>query len=102
MTDTNTAEAALIHLAPGQVVHSLTLRTSSALLHCTNVKSDSSASPYIVALWPRLSSGESLLWRVLAWLNGDGGLPSDEDLAAGLDLANLVAARAAVRAGGGA
>ena len=46
--------------------------------------------------WPTLSSGEELLWSVLAWLNGQGECPERWELEAGLDAANTAAALAAI------
>ena len=58
---------------------------------CTTIDSDDAGRVVIVRNWPRLSSGEELLWRVLGWLQGADDLPSDDDLRAGLDGPSQVA-----------
>jgi len=80
---------------PGAVTTSLHLRSTSALFRCTNVDHDGS-SIVVTRRWQRLSSGEEMLWQVLAWLNGDPSLPADPDLKAGLDEENYAAAAAAI------
>ncbi|MCW2496367.1 hypothetical protein [Jatrophihabitans sp.] len=84
-----------IRITPGQASDTLALRSSSALAGCTDVDGDD-AGLFITRLYPRLSSGEELLWRVLAWINGASGLPSYDDLYAGLDHINYRAAVAAI------
>lgn len=93
MTDT-------IRILPGQLSDSLALRSSSALADCTSIDSDN-AGVFIAAKWPSLSTGEALLWLVLAWLNGGTDLPTAADLRAGLDAGNYKAAAAAISAGMG-
>lgn len=90
-----------IRITPGQLTDSLALRSTSALAGCTNIDSDD-AGVFIAARYPSLSSGESLLWRVLDWLNGGRDLPTSDDLRAGLDAGNYKAAAAAIGAGMGA
>lgn len=64
----------------------------SALRHCVTRDGDT-----VTPNWPRLSSGETLLWQVLEAVNGQGGAPSDADLEAGLDELNLHYAQCALR-----
>jgi len=85
----------LIRISPGQAGESLTLRANSALALCTTVDADDWGL-FIARKWPALSTGEELLWRVLAWLNGASDLPSRDDLAAGLDSSNATAALVAI------
>lgn len=91
-----------IAISPGQLAVSLELRTLSALDFCTDVDGDGAGNLFIVRRWPTLSSGEQLLWRVLAWLNGQGECPSEADLNAGLDAVNAGVALAAIDADRGA
>jgi hypothetical protein len=84
-----------IRITPGQLSDSLALRNNSALGFCTDLDGDD-AGMFITRRWPNLSSGEELLWRVLAWLNGASNLPTRDDLAAGLDTGNLTAALSAI------
>lgn len=86
------------HIRITNMYDSLALRANSALAMCTTVESDA-AGKLIVPNWPSLSSGESLLWRVMGWLNGSDDLPTASDLRAGLDGPNLKAASVAI--GGG-
>lgn len=90
----------VIRIAPGQLSDCLTLRASSALEGCTEVDGDD-AGVFIARRWPSLSSGEELLWQVLAWLNGASERPTEMDLRAGLDDTNYAAAMAAVSVGSG-
>lgn len=83
-------------LLPGQVTVSLELRLNSALAYCTAVDGDDSGRVSIGRNWPSLSTGEELLWEVLAWLNGHGTYPDLERLRAHLDDTNLRAAMTAV------
>lgn len=64
------------------------LRNRTALLGCTSVDGDA-----FVKAWPRLSSGEELLWAVLGWLNGVCDLPTSDTLRAGLDGGNFAVVR---------
>lgn len=89
-----------IRISPGQASDSLALRHASALGFCTDMDADD-AGLFIARRWPSLSSGEELLWRVLAWLNGAANLPEMDELVAGLDGTNLVAALAAIDSGSG-
>lgn len=68
------------------------LRNNTALLYCTRIE----GGERIVKEWPRLSSGEEVLWSVLGWLNGVCDLPDAETLAACLDTANLAVVTAVV------
>jgi hypothetical protein len=77
-----------IYLAPGQVADSLDLRERTALADCTHLDVDDDGL-HVARNWPRLSSGEELLWQVLAWLNGQADRPDEADLRAGLDVGNL-------------
>lgn len=86
---------ATIRILPGQASDTLALRNHSALGFCTDLDGDD-AGLFITRRYPSLSSGEELLWRVMAWLNGADDLPSRDDLAAGLDTANYTAALAAI------
>lgn len=94
MSDTATAERILI--TPGQLSATLALRASSALAYCTDLDSDIDAGGYLalVRRWPNLSTGETLLWQVAAWLNGQGDAPDDDTLRAELDGLNYAAAKA--------
>lgn len=89
-----------VTIAPGQVGVTLDLLNESALSSCAGF-GDVNGAPAIVANWPSLSSGETLLWQVLAWLNGAHDCPSRADLEAGLDPRNLRAALHAVAVGSG-
>ena len=81
---------------------SLALRSSSALAGCTDLDADGEGL-FFVPRWPTLSSGERVLWRVLAWLNGSSDLPHPDELRAELDSHNYAVAAAAIReAAGGA
>ena len=84
-----------IRALPGQLTDSLALWSGSALSGCVTVEGDD-AGPYFQLKWPGISTGERLLWRVLAFLNGDHDCPSDADLRAGLDDLNYQAAVAAL------
>ena len=84
-----------IRVSPGQLSDCLTLRANSALHGCTDIDGDD-AGVFITARYPRLSSGEELLWSVLAWLNGAPDAPSIDDLRSGLDEGNYTAALAAL------
>jgi len=79
-----------IRITPGQAAASLDLRANSALANCTTVDADD-AGLFIARNWPGLSTGEELLWRVLAWINGASDLPDHDDLATRLDAGNLAA-----------
>ena len=87
-----------INISPGQLSVSLELRTLSALDFCTEVDGDGNGNLFIRRLWPSLSTGEELLWRVLAWLNGQGECPTRSELDAGLDAVNVGVALAAIDA----
>lgn len=89
-----------ITLTPGMFAPSLRLWNDSALKDCTSVLGD--LDVVVERNWPTLSSGEELLWSLLAWLNGQGQRPSDAALAAGLDAPNVAAAQVAIWAGSGA
>lgn len=84
-----------IHLRADRVTASVVLHAATALYDCSALELTSAGSQ-ITRAWPRLSTGEELLWSVLAWLNGQGELPSMDDLAAGLDADNLTAVRKAI------
>lgn len=79
-----------IRATPGQLTDGLALWSGTALAGCVTVEGDD-AGPYFQLKWPGLSSGERLLWRCLGWLNGADDRPSNEDLRAGLDVANYAA-----------
>ena len=80
-----------IRINPGNLSDALDLRNATSLGGCTTIDSDAAGRVVIARNWPRLSSGEELLWRVLAWLQGADDLPSDDDLRAGLDGPSQVA-----------
>ena len=86
-----------IRISPGQLSAVLDFRATSALAGCTKVDGDDNGV-FIARNWPSLSSGEELLWRVLAWMNGASDLPEPDDLIAGLDTVNLLAVDRARRA----
>lgn len=92
-----TETADLIVLNPGQVAVSLELRNNSALEGCTKVDGNASGRVYIARRWPSISTGEELLWGVLAWLNGQAPYPDLVALEAGLDSGSYAAAMTAVR-----
>lgn len=71
-----------ITVTAGQLTDTLTLLHGTALNGCCELVAEHPIR--IARRWPVLSSGEELLWRVLAWVNGGGDLPSDADLRAGL------------------
>jgi hypothetical protein len=77
-----------IYLAAGQVAASLDLRERTALRDCTHLDVDDDGL-HIARNWPRLSSGEELLWQLLSWLNGQADRPDEADLRAALDVPNL-------------
>lgn len=79
-----------IRAIPGQLTDGLALWSGTALYGCVTVEGDD-AGPYFQLKWPGLSSGERLLWRVLAYLNGANDCPTDADLRAGLDDLNYAA-----------
>ena len=77
-----------IYLARDRRVASLELRVTTCLRDCT-VSGTDDHGDFIEKAWPVISSGEELVWQVLAWINGRGSLPSVDDLRAGLDEPNL-------------
>lgn len=79
-----------IRALPGQLSDGLALWSGTALADVVAVMLDD-AGPYFQLKWPGISDGERLLWRCLAWLNGAGDLPTDDDLRAGLDALNYAA-----------
>lgn len=79
-----------VALRRDRVPASLIFHAASGLYDCTTIEYGSDG-PSIVKNWPRLSSGEQLLWRVLAWLNDAGDLPSADELRDGLDADNYAA-----------
>lgn len=81
-----------INLAPHALATSLVLRNATSLNNSTTITQSDDGSLSIVRNWPRFSSGEELLWSVLAWLNGATYCPSMPDLERGLDAENLAAA----------
>lgn len=90
----------MVRINPGMVLHSIRLRSGSALEYCTHIDNDVDEGGYvtIVRNWPGLSTGEELVWRVLAFINGSdrGDLPTWADLRAGLDAINLHACETAL------
>lgn len=90
--------SATIRISAGQLSDSLALRAASALESCTEVDGDEEGV-FIARRWPSLSTGEELLWQVLAWFNGVGEVPSEADLRAGLDAENFAIAMRAYAAG---
>jgi hypothetical protein len=85
MTDT---PELVIRVQPGQLAESMDLRRTTALAECTNIDVDDDGV-FVARNWPRLSSGEEVLWTVLAWLNGQADRPDEADLRAALDVPNL-------------
>jgi hypothetical protein len=77
-----------ITIRPGNLTTALLLRSSTCLALCTDIDSDSTGHVNVVRKWPSLSSGEEVVWSVLAYLNGQGNLPTRETLAAELDTRN--------------
>lgn len=93
---TTTPPAERIDISPGQLSASLDLRGTSALRSCTRLDSHPDGVVFIARSWPNLSTGEELLWEVLAWLNGQGPTPDLPRLRAGLDQLSYAAAERAV------
>ena len=89
------APADSIRIHPGNLTDALTLRRLTSLGRCTRIDGDA-AGVLVVRNWPGLSSGEELLWAVLAWLNGQGDLPDAGTLASGLDTPSYAAVRGVV------
>lgn len=83
--------SAAIHITEQAAGMSLVLARYSALKYSVTHDGDT-----VERNWPNLSSGEELLWQVLASINGQGDAPADDDLAAGLDAINLHYARCAL------
>jgi hypothetical protein len=81
-----------ISITPGAITSSLDLRRTTALEPHVAVIHDAGLGSLVLVAPPyRMSSGEQLLWDVLAWLSGHGDLPSATDLRAGLDADNYAA-----------
>lgn len=87
-----------INLIPAALGTSLIFRKNSALANCTRIEQAEDGSLTVVRSWPRLSSGEEMLWAVLDFVNGAMWCPSLPDLKAGLDSSNFAAAKAAIEA----
>lgn len=89
-----TATIKSIPIAPGQLAVTLDLRGSTSLRSCTHLDADpDTGQPVLVRNFPRLSSGEELLWSITAWLSGQRDLPPLADLEAGLDAAHWATVR---------
>lgn len=87
-----------VRINPGMVLNSIRLRQDSALLHCTGIQNGDDGHLYLARNWPGLSTGEELVWRVLAFVNGGDrdDLPTWADLRAGLDGSNYSACETAL------
>lgn len=81
-----------IAVRPGNLTAALELRSATPLRACTDL-AYTDAGVSIVRNWPRLSSGEELVWEVLGYLNGANPLPAADVLTTGLDTPTLSAVR---------
>ncbi|WP_292605910.1 hypothetical protein [Nocardioides sp. REDSEA-S30_B4] len=84
--------ADIITVREGQVTATIDLRRLTALADCTTI-TVSGGRATLARNWPRLSSGEELLWSVAAWLNGHADLPPIDTLRDGLDRSNWIVVR---------
>lgn len=76
------------------------LAATQALLAAPGFYGDAHIDADGTATYPfPLSSGQALLWRCVAAVNGEGELPEWADLRAGLDADNYAAVVSVLRAG---
>lgn len=88
-----------IVVSPGQLADTLDLIHGTALAGCTTL-GDDEGHVAVIRDWPSLSTGEELLWRLLAWVNGADDRPDWAELEAGLSVDNLPTVRAVLARNG--
>ena len=80
-----------IAIRPAALNATLDLVTTTALVDVTRMDSTEGGVMALSLRWPGISSGEKVLWQVVAWLNSQGPRPDDFTLRADLDDSNYAA-----------